>query len=91
LAVAGAIVAWILSLTGYIANKPQQNAETIQGIIIMFSLLPMITYFISAFVVRYFKLNNQFLEQIKVELAKRELEKSSLPHHGIGRDAATVS
>lgn len=62
-------------MTGYIANKPQQNAETIRGIIIMFSLLPMITYFISAFVVRYFKLNNQFLEQIKVELAKRELEK----------------
>lgn len=29
-AVAGAIVARILSLTGYIANKPQQNAETIQ-------------------------------------------------------------
>jgi len=38
LAVAGAIVAWILSYTGYIANKPQQNTQTLQGIIIMFSL-----------------------------------------------------
>ena len=90
LAVAGAIVAWILSLTGYIANKPQQNTETIEGIIIMFSLLPMITYFISAFVVRYFKLNNHFLEQIKVELAKRELNNGSSPHHDIGRDTTTV-
>lgn len=74
LAVAGAIVAWILSSTGYIANKPEQNAQTINGIIIMFSLLPMISYFISAFMVRYFKLNNTFLEKIKVDLAKRELE-----------------
>lgn len=78
LAVAGAIVAWILSYTGYIANKPEQNAQTIQGIIIMFSLLPMVSYFISAFMVRYFKLNNIFIEKIKVDLAKRELEKGAL-------------
>ena len=60
--------------TGYIANKPQQNPQTIQGIIMMFSLLPMVSYFISAFMVRYFKLNNAFIEKIKVDLAKRELE-----------------
>ena len=56
----------------------------------MFSLLPMITYFISAFVVRYFKLNNHFLEQIKVELAKRELNNGSSPHHDIERDRTAV-
>lgn len=74
LAVAGAIVAWVLSSTGYIANKPQQNPETLQWIIIMFSLMPMLSYFVSAFLARYFKLNDAFLERIKVELAKRELE-----------------
>lgn len=74
LAVAGAIVAWVLSSTGYIANKPQQNPETLQWIIIMFSLMPMLSYFASAFLARYFKLNDAFLERIKVELAKRELE-----------------
>ncbi|HCD7237390.1 glycoside-pentoside-hexuronide (GPH):cation symporter [Klebsiella oxytoca] len=74
LAVAGAIVAWILAYTGYIANKPQQNEQTLQGIIIMFSLLPMVSYFISAWIVRYFKLNNALLETIKVDLAKRELQ-----------------
>lgn len=78
LAVAGAIVAWVLSYTGYIANKPDQNPQTVQGIIIMFSLLPMVCYFISAFMARYFKLNNTFLEKIKVDLAKRELENG---HH----------
>jgi len=77
LAVAGAIVAWILSFTGYVANKPEQNAQTIQGIVIMFSLLPMVSYFISAFMVRYFKLNNTLVEKIKVDLAKRELENGS--------------
>jgi len=78
LAVAGAIVAWILSWTGYIANKPQQNDQTLQGIIIMFSLLPMVSYFISAWIVRYFKLNNTLLETIKVDLAKRELQNSAV-------------
>jgi sugar (glycoside-pentoside-hexuronide) transporter len=79
LAVAGAIVAWILSYTGYIANKPQQNTQTLQGIIIMFSLLPMVSYFVSAFMVRYFKLNNAVLERIKVDLAKRQLENGAVP------------
>jgi len=74
LAVAGAIVAWVLSWTGYIANRPVQNPQTIEGIIIMFSLMPMVSYFISAFISRYFKLNNAFLEKIKVDLAKRGLE-----------------
>ena len=74
LAVAGSIVAWILSWTGYVANQAQQNPQTLQGIIMMFSLLPMVSYFFSAWIVRYFKLNNTFLEKIKVELAKRELE-----------------
>lgn len=77
LAVAGAIVAWILSYTGYIANKPQQNTQTLDGIIMMFSLLPMVSYFFSAWIVRYFKLNDTFLEKIKVDLAKRELQNSS--------------
>ncbi|RQW62064.1 glycoside-pentoside-hexuronide (GPH):cation symporter [Vibrio viridaestus] len=80
LAVAGAIVAWILAFTGYVANKPQQNMETIKGIIIMFSLLPMVSYFISAWLVRYFKLNDSFLEKIKVDLAKRELERNHSQH-----------
>ena len=77
LAVAGAIVAWILSYTGYIANKLQQNTQTLDGIIMMFSLLPMVSYFFSAWIVRYFKLNDTFLETIKVDLAKRELQNSS--------------
>jgi len=77
LAVAGAIVAWILSYTGYIANKPQQNTQTLQGIVMMFSLLPMVSYFFSAWIVRFFKLNDTFLEKIKVDLAKRELQNSS--------------
>ncbi|MCP5899127.1 MFS transporter, partial [Klebsiella pneumoniae] len=47
----------------------------IQGIIMMFSLLPMVSYFISAYLVRYFKMNNAFLEKIKADIAKRELEK----------------
>lgn len=71
LAVAGAIVAWILALTGYVANEPQQTESALQGIIVMFSLMPMACYFLSAFMVRYFKLNSKYLAEIKRELASR--------------------
>lgn len=43
----------------------------------MFSLLPMVSYFLSAWIVRYFKLNDTFLRKIKVDLAKRELQNGS--------------
>lgn len=78
LAVAGAIVAWILAFTGYVANEPQQNAQTIQGIIMMFSLLPMVSYFISAYLVRYFKLNNTFLEKSKPILQNVNWKKDAI-------------
>ncbi len=41
---------------------------------------PMVSYFISAYLVRHFKLNNAFLEKIKADLAKRELEKVAVNH-----------
>jgi Na+/melibiose symporter-like transporter len=80
LAVAGAIVAWILAFTGYVANEPQQNSQTIQGIIMMFSLLPMVSYFISAYLVRYFKLNNAFLEKSKRILQNVSWKKVAVNH-----------
>lgn len=71
LAIAGSIVAWILAYTGYVANEPQQNEATLSGIIIMFSLMPMACYFLSAVMISFFKLDAPFLARIKDELAKR--------------------
>lgn len=71
LAIAGSIVAWVLAYTGYIANEPQQNEATITGIILMFSLMPMACYFLSAIMVSFFKLDASFTAKIKTELAKR--------------------
>ena len=71
LAIAGSLVAAILAYTGYVANQPEQNEATLQGIIITFSLIPMVCYFISAIMVHFFKLKQGFLNQIKRELTAR--------------------
>lgn len=73
LAIAGSIVAWVLAYTGYIANEPQQNEATLSGITIMFSLMPMACYFLSAIMVSFFKLDAPFLAKIKAELAQRNV------------------
>lgn len=77
LAVAGSIVAWILAYTGYIANEPVQNEATLSGIIIMFSLMPMACYFLSAFMVSFFKLDAAYLNKIKAELSQRNVQKTA--------------
>lgn len=76
LAIAGSLVAAILAYTGYVANQPQQNEATLQGIIITFSLIPMACYFISAIMVHFFKLKQPFLNQIKRDLTNRARDES---------------
>lgn len=77
LAIAGSIVAWVLAYTGYIANEPQQNEATLSGIVIMFSLMPMVCYFLSAVMVSFFKLDATFLATIKAELTKRSAQENT--------------
>lgn len=77
LAIAGSIVAWVLAYTGYIANEPQQNEATLSGIVIMFSLMPMVCYFLSAVMVSFFKLDATFLATIKAELTKRAAQENT--------------
>ncbi|MEQ9874821.1 MFS transporter [Pectobacterium brasiliense] len=71
LAVAGAMVGFLLSYYGYDANAAQQNAEAMNGIIMLFTLIPGVGYLITAGVVRLLKVDRQLMQQIQIDLEKR--------------------
>ncbi|MBL0865551.1 MFS transporter [Pectobacterium carotovorum] len=71
LAIAGAMVGFLLSYYGYDANAPQQNAEAMNGIIMLFTLIPGVGYLITAGVVRLLKVDRELMQQIQIDLEKR--------------------
>ncbi|KGA32311.1 permease [Pectobacterium brasiliense] len=71
LAIAGAMVGFLLSYYGYDANATQQNAEAMNGIIMLFTLIPGVGYLITAGVVRLLKVDRQLMQQIQIDLEKR--------------------
>lgn len=71
LAVAGALVGWVLSASGYQAGGDIQSDSAIVGITLLFSVIPGIGYLITAFVVRLIKLDRKTMANIQEDLAKR--------------------
>ncbi|MDU4288185.1 MFS transporter [Mixta calida] len=71
LAVAGAMVGFLLSFYGYDAGAKQQDASAINGIMLLFTVIPGIGYLITAGVVRLLKVDRQLMQTIQQDLAKR--------------------
>ncbi|WP_058912271.1 glycoside-pentoside-hexuronide (GPH):cation symporter [Entomohabitans teleogrylli] len=71
LAVAGAMVGFLLSWYGYDASAPQQSASAINGIMLLFTVIPGIGYLITAGVVRLLKVDRELMTQIQADLEKR--------------------
>ena len=71
LAVAGAMVGFLLSWYGYDAGAKQQSASAINGIMLLFTVIPGIGYLITAGVVRLMKVDRQLMQTIQIDLAKR--------------------
>ncbi|MEH6368914.1 MFS transporter [Pectobacterium carotovorum] len=71
LAIAGAMVGFLLSYYGYDANATQQNAAAMNGIIMLFTIIPGVGYLITAGVVRLLKVDRQLMQQIQIDLEKR--------------------
>ena len=71
LAVAGAMVGFLLSWYGYDAGAKEQSASAVNGIVLLFSIIPGIGYLITAGVVRMLKVNREFMCQIQADLEKR--------------------
>ncbi len=71
LAVAGAMVGFLLSLYGYDAGAKQQSATAVNGIVLLFTVIPGVGYLITAGVVRLLKVDRQLMQTIQIDLAKR--------------------
>jgi len=67
LAIGGAMAGWLLAYYGYEAGV-EQSEETKQGILLSFTIFPAISSLLVAFVMRRYTLNQQRVDEIRVEL-----------------------
>ncbi len=67
LAMGGAIAGWLLAYYGYQADVAQSE-ETLNGLLLSFSIFPAIGSLIVAFVMRWYTLDNAKIEQIQNEI-----------------------
>ncbi len=65
LAVAGAMVGFLLSWYGYDAGAKAQSASALNGIVLLFSVIPGVGYLITAGVVRLLKVDRTLMRQIQ--------------------------
>ncbi len=72
MAVGGALAAMILSVTGYVANQPQ-NAEALEGILLMISLVPVGIMVIGIIAIWFYQLDDETHATIRGELDERRL------------------
>ena len=73
LAVAGAMVGFLLSWYGYDAGAKAQSASAINGIMLLFTVIPGVGYLITAGVVRLLKVDRELMKTIQADLEKRRV------------------
>jgi sugar (glycoside-pentoside-hexuronide) transporter len=73
LAIAGAMVGFLLSWYGYDAGAKQQSPESINGIVMLFTIIPGVGYLITAGVVRLMKVDRELMQRIQADLEKRRI------------------
>lgn len=71
LAIAGAMVGFLLSWYGYDAGAKAQSATAINGIVLLFTVIPGVGYLITAGVVRLLKVDRELMKRIQTDLEKR--------------------
>jgi GPH family glycoside/pentoside/hexuronide:cation symporter len=80
-ALAAAVMGWVFTALGYVANTAQ-TPESKRGIVLMISFIPAAFAFLAVAVMLFYKLDNQQMAEIRVELARRKAAQptaSSLP------------
>lgn len=73
LAIAGAMVGFLLSWYGYDAGAKQQSADSINGIVMLFTVIPGVGYLVTAGVVRLLKVDRELMQRIQLDLEKRRI------------------
>ena len=71
-ALAAVLMGWVFTALGYVANVKQTPASQ-TGIVLLISFIPALFAFLAVGVMMFYKLDNQTLKRIQVELAARKL------------------
>ncbi|AJJ64705.1 glycoside-pentoside-hexuronide (GPH):cation symporter [Yersinia aldovae] len=85
LAVAGAMVGFLLSATGYQADAINQAPSALNSIVLLFTVIPGIGYLITAGVVRLLKVDRKLMQQIQIDLEKRRHNYQELSDYRLGK------
>jgi GPH family glycoside/pentoside/hexuronide:cation symporter len=70
-ALASFIIGMVLATLGYVANEAQSDASQM-GIVLIISVIPGIIALLAAYTMRYYELDNVFLEKVQLELKVRK-------------------
>ncbi|MCE0495201.1 glycoside-pentoside-hexuronide (GPH):cation symporter [Vibrio salinus] len=76
IAIGGAGVGWILAAAGYVGGAAQQNSASITAINLLFTVIPGIIFVSLAFLMLFYRLDNQQLDHIKATLAMEDKQTS---------------
>ncbi|MBN1543786.1 MFS transporter [candidate division KSB1 bacterium] len=72
MAVGGAVLGWLLAGFGYVGEATSQSPTTINGIVMIFTLVPIVGHFVLIVLVSRYKLNARRCDEIRRELLQRE-------------------
>jgi GPH family glycoside/pentoside/hexuronide:cation symporter len=76
-AVGGALLGWLLAYFTYQPQSTTQSPAAIQGIVLLFTLVPALGHFLIIGLVSRYRLNHERCEQIQTELGRRHSGASS--------------
>jgi GPH family glycoside/pentoside/hexuronide:cation symporter len=76
LAIGSAMIGWLLSFYGFVANA-EQTPRAIHGIVILFSLLPAAFGGLSGLAILFYKLDEPMVKTIERDLSARKLAVSA--------------
>ncbi len=75
--IAVGLAGWLLTLAQYDGEAIQQTAEAILSLKLLFSIIPGALYLLTALLLFAYKLDDQTVEQIKVELLERRAKEGA--------------
>lgn len=75
-AVGGAILGWVLAWFNYQSNSTVQSESAIQGVILLFTLIPSLFYLLTAFSIKFYKLTENVMNGVVSDLKKGEFANS---------------
>jgi glycoside/pentoside/hexuronide:cation symporter, GPH family len=78
-ALAAAVMGWVFTALGYVANTTQ-TTQSQRGIVMLMSFIPAAFAFVAVAVMMFYKLDNQTMAQIQLDLAARKAaERANVP------------